>query len=122
QESHRFGIVVNGQRSINSNISIDGVDFNDPLQGGPRGGGPNETAFFFPQLAVREFQFVINGASAEVGHTSAGYLNVVTQSGANNFHGAGFYQNRNSGLTSLDAFGNDSSSNSQHKFGAYLRG
>src|SRR5881296_191889 len=50
QESNRFGIVVNGQRSINSNISIDGVDFNDPLQGGPRGGGPNESAFFFPQL------------------------------------------------------------------------
>src|SRR2546427_6190367 len=27
QESNRFGIVVNGQRSINSNIAIDGVDF-----------------------------------------------------------------------------------------------
>src|SRR5262249_5347543 len=54
QESNRFGIVVNGQRSINSNIAIDGVDFNDPLQGGPRGGGPKESAFFFPQLAVRE--------------------------------------------------------------------
>ena len=123
QESNRFGIVVNGQRSINSTIAIDGVDFNDPLQGGPRGGGPNESAFFFPQLAVREFQFVLNGASAEVGRTSAGYLNVVTQSGTNNFHGAGFYQNRNSALTSPDAFGNDSSSsNSQHQFGASLGG
>jgi len=65
---------------------------------------------------------VLNGASAEVGRTSAGYLNVVTQSGANNFHGAGFYQNRNSVLTSPDAFGNDSSSNSQHQFGASLGG
>jgi len=71
QEGSRFGIVVNGQRSINSNISIDGVDFNDPLQGGPRGGGPKESAFFFPQLAVREFQMVLNGASAEVGRTNA---------------------------------------------------
>jgi hypothetical protein len=49
-ESNRFGIVVNGQRSINSNISIDGVDFNDPLQGGPRGGGPKESAFFSRSL------------------------------------------------------------------------
>ena len=32
QEENRYGIVVNGQRSINSNISIDGVDFNDPAK------------------------------------------------------------------------------------------
>ncbi len=122
QEGSRFGIVVNGQRSINSNIAIDGVDFNDPLQGGPRGGGPNESAFFFPQLAVREFQIVLNGASAEVGRTNSGYLNVVTKSGTNAYHGAGFYQNRNGAMTSPDAFGNDSSSNSQHQFGGSLGG
>src|SRR5262249_401143 len=122
QQSNRYGIVVNGQRSINNNISIDGVDFNDPLQGGPRGGGPNESAFFFPQLAVREFQMVLNGASAEVGRTNAGYLNVGTKSGSNGFHGAGFYQNRNGAMTSPDAFGNDTSSNSQNQFGGSLGG
>ena len=52
-------------RSINSNVSIDGADFNDPQQGNQRGG--NETAFFFPQSAVREFQVVHSGAGAEVG-------------------------------------------------------
>src|SRR5262249_18278703 len=85
QESNRYGLVVNGQRSINANIALDGVDFNDPLQGGPRGGGANESAFFFPQLAIREFQLVLNGASAEVGRTNSGYLNVVTKSGSNDF-------------------------------------
>src|SRR5207247_8691723 len=45
-DSNRFCIVVNGQRSINSNITIDGVDLNDPLQGGPRVGGPHEYAFY----------------------------------------------------------------------------
>ena len=64
QESNRGGIVINGQRSINANISIDGVDYNDPLQNGPRGGGPKEAAFSFPQSAVREFQVVLNGVSA----------------------------------------------------------
>ena len=122
QESNRFGIVVNGQRSINNNIALDGADFNDPLQGGPRGGGPKESAFFFPQLAVREFQVVLNGASAEVGRTNSGYINVVTKSGTNAFHGGGFYQNRNGNLTSPDAFGNDSSSNSQHQFGGAFGG
>src|SRR5262245_14287307 len=122
QESNRFGIVVNGQRSINNNIALDGVDYNDPLQGGPLCGGPKESAFFFPQMAVREFQVVLNGASAEVGRTNSGYINVVTKSGTNAFHGGSFYQNRNGTLTSPDAFGNDSSSNSQHQFGASLGG
>lgn len=105
QETNRFGIVVNGQRSINSNISIDGVDFNDSLQGGQRGGGPKESVYFFPQVAVREFQVVRDGASAEVGRTNAGYVNVVTKSGTNKFHGEGFYSNHNGKTTSPDAFG-----------------
>src|SRR5204862_3560777 len=49
QESDRSGLVISGQRSINSNVSIDGADFNDPLQGNQRGG--NEGVFFFPQAA-----------------------------------------------------------------------
>ncbi len=117
QEGNRNGIVVNGQRSINSNISVDGVDFNDSLQGGQRGGGPQESAYFFPQLAVREFQVVRDGASAEVGRTNSGYVNVVTKSGTNNYHGEGFYANRNGSLTSKDAFNNDASNNSQHQLG-----
>jgi hypothetical protein len=110
QEANRFGLVVNGQRSINSNISIDGVDFNDSLQGNQRGG--NDAAYSFPQSAVREFQVVRSGASAEVGRTTAGFVNVVTKSGSNLFHGETFYANRNGTLTSKDAFGNSSANNS----------
>src|SRR5437762_2176189 len=62
QESDRNGLVIAGQRSINSNISIDGADFNDALQGNQRGG--NDAVFFFPQAAVLEFQVVRSGASA----------------------------------------------------------
>ena len=83
QEQNRFGIVVNGQRSHLVNISLDGVDFSDPLQGGQRGGGANQSEYFFPQIAVREFQVVRDGASAEVGRTNSGYVNVVTKSGTN---------------------------------------
>jgi len=122
QEQNRFGIVVNGQRSINSNISVDGVDFNDPLQGGQRGGGANQSAYFFPQVGVREFQVVRDGASAEVGRTNSGYVNVVTKSGTNSLHGEAFYNNRNGSLTSPDAAGNDSSANSQNQFGGGVGG
>ena len=122
QEHNRYGLVVNGQRSINANISVDGVDFNDSLQGGSRGGGPNESAYFFPQLAVREFQVAASGVSAEVGRTNSGYVNVVTKSGTNSLRGEGFYANRNGAMTSPDAFGNDSSSNAQSQFGGSLGG
>src|SRR5713226_1342660 len=122
QEQNRFGIVVNGQRSHLVNISLDGVDFSDPLQGGQRGGGANQSEYFFPQIAVREFQVVRDGASAEVGRTNSGYVNVVTKSGTNAFHGEGFYNNRNGSLTSPDAFGNDSSANAQNQFGGALGG
>jgi hypothetical protein len=122
QESNRFGIVVNGQRSINLNISLDGVDYTDPLQNGPRGGGSKESAFFLPQSAVREFQVVLNGVSAEIGRTNSSYVNVVTKSGGNTVHSEGFYYNRNGALTSPDAFGNDTSSNSQHQLGGSFGG
>src|SRR5215510_6645616 len=119
QESDRQGLVIAGQRSINSNVAIDGADFNDSLQGNQRGG--NEAVFFFPQTAIREFQVVRSGATAEVGRTNAGFVNAVTKSGTNNFHGEGFFFNRNHAFTSPDAFGNKLH-NKQNQFGGSLGG
>jgi len=119
QEQDRSGLVISGQRSINSNVSIDGADFNDPLQGNQRGG--NEGVFFFPQAAVEEFQVVRAGAAASVGRTAAGFVNVVTKSGTNAVHGELFYFNRNRELTSPDAFGR-SLDNQQNQFGGAVGG
>ncbi len=119
QESDRKGLVIAGQRSINSNISLDGADFNDALQGNQRGG--NDAVFFFPQTAIREFQVVRSGASAEVGRTGSGFVNAVTKSGTNEFHGEAFYLNRNPELTSDDAFGNKGN-NQQNQFGGSIGG
>src|SRR5215510_2924265 len=119
QESDRSGLVISGQRSINSNVAIDGADFNDALQGNQRGG--NEPVFFFPQTAVREFQVVRSGATAEVGRTGAGFVNVVTKSGTNDVHGELFYFNRNKHLTSPDGYG-QRLHNSQNQFGGSIGG
>src|SRR5262245_7014355 len=119
QESDRSGLVISGQRSINSNVAIDGADFNDALQGNQRGG--NELVFFFPQTAVREFQVVRSGATAEVGRTGAGFVNVVTRSGTNDLHGELLYFNRNRHLTSPDAYG-QRLHNSQNQFGGSVGG
>jgi len=119
QESDRQGLVIAGQRSINSNVAIDGADFNDSLQGNQRGG--NEAVFFFPQTAIREFQVVRSGATSEVGRTNAGFVNAVTKSGTNDLHGEGFFFNRNRKLTSPDAFGNKLN-NKQNQFGGSVGG
>ncbi len=119
QESDRNGLVISGQRSINSNVALDGTDFNDPLQGNQRGG--NDPVFFFPLSAVREFQVVRSGADAEIGRTNAGFVNAVTKSGTNDWHGEFFYMNRNSDFTSADAF-NNPAVNMQHEFGGAFGG
>src|SRR6266540_2185457 len=119
QDSDRNGLVMAGQRSINSNIAIDGTDFNDALQGNQRGG--NEGVFFFPQAAIREFQVIRSGATAEVGRTNSGFVNVVTKSGSNDLHGEAFYYDREKQLTSPDAFGR-SLNNQQNQMGGSLGG
>lgn len=120
QEGDRGGLVIAGQRSINSNVAIDGADFTDPQQGNQRGG--NETAFFFPQSAVREFQVVRSGLGAEVGRTGGGFINVVTRSGTNVWQGDAFYYNRNRTLTSADAFDRKHHNLAQNQFGGSLGG
>ena len=119
QDADRNGLVISGQRSINSNIAIDGTDFNDALQGNQRGG--NEAAFFFPQAAILEFQVVRSGATAEVGRTNSGFVNVVTKSGSNVVHGEGFYYGRERSLTSPDAF-DRRLNNQQSQFGGSVGG
>lgn len=119
QESDRKGLVIAGQRSINSNIAIDGADFNDALQGNQRGG--NDAIFTFPQTAIREFQVVRSGASAEVGRTGGGFVNAVTKSGTNDLRGELLYLNRNPTLTSPDAFENKGN-NQQNQFGGSIGG
>ena len=58
-----------GQRGINSNISIDGADYNQPFFGGIRGGERSNFAFTIPQEAIQEFQVVASGYSAEFGRS-----------------------------------------------------
>ncbi len=113
------GLVIAGQRPDAATAAIDGVDFHDPLQGGQR--GTRDTSFFFPQTVVREFQIVRAGATAEVGDTNAGFINVVTKEGSNKLRGEAFYIGRPSPLSSADTFGH-SLDNAQNEFGGSIGG
>ncbi len=113
------GLVVDGQRPSAFSAAVDGADFTDPLQGGER--GSRDGSLFFPQTVVREFQVVHAGATAEVGGTNAGFVNIVTKEGSNKYHGEAFYIGRPSALTSSDAFGH-SLDNTQNEFGGSIGG
>lgn len=90
-DPQRGQISISGQRGINTNINVDGADYNQPFFGGIRGGERSNSAFTLPQEAIREFNIVSAGYSAEFGRSSGGVINVVTKSGGNEVRGSAFY-------------------------------
>ncbi|NJL26910.1 MAG: TonB-dependent receptor plug domain-containing protein [Thermoanaerobaculia bacterium] len=90
-------ITVNGQRGIQNNVSVDGADFNNPFFGEQRGG--QRPAFTFNLDAVQEFVVVSDGAPAEFGRSSSGFVNVVTKSGTNDLTGTAHYFFKNDSLS-----------------------
>ncbi|MFN2413143.1 MAG: carboxypeptidase regulatory-like domain-containing protein, partial [Pyrinomonadaceae bacterium] len=100
----RGQISLSGQRGINSNINVDGVDFNQPFFGGIRGGERSNSSFTIPQEGIREFQVVAAGYSAEFGRSTGGIVNVVTKSGSNDVRGSAFYQIRPRQLARPNAY------------------
>lgn len=83
-----------GQRGINSNVMVDGADYNQPFFGGIRGGERSNNNFTIPQGAIQEFQVITTGYAAEYGRSTGGILNTITKSGTNSLHGDAFFQIR----------------------------
>ena len=86
-----------GQRGIFNNVSLDGGDYNNGFFGEQLGG--QRAAIDITLEAVKEFQVVATGASAEFGRTAGGVINVITKSGTNDVHGSAFYFQRLEALT-----------------------
>jgi hypothetical protein len=89
-DPQRGQISLAGQKGINGNINVDGVDYNQPFFGGIRGGERSNLAFTIPQESIKEFQVVASGYSAEFGRSSGGIVNAVTKSGSNDVRGSAF--------------------------------
>jgi outer membrane receptor for ferrienterochelin and colicin len=103
-DSTRGQISLSGQRGINGNINVDGVDFSQPFFGGIRGGERSNQAPSLPQESVREFQVISAGYSAEFGRSSGGIINVVTKAGTNNLRGSAFWVYRPDRLARANSF------------------
>ena len=116
------GDVVNfaGQRGVFNNISLDGGDYNNGFFGEQVGG--QRAAIDITLDAVKEFQVVATGASAEFGRTAGGVVNVITKSGTNALHGSAFHFQRLEALTANTSDGNPLKDFRREQFGGTLGG
>ncbi|MFC1853688.1 carboxypeptidase regulatory-like domain-containing protein, partial [candidate division CSSED10-310 bacterium] len=99
--TERNGLSLSGARGINSNIMMDGADNNSAFFGEGRGG--TRPPFTFSQSAVKEFQVINNGYSAQYGKAGGGIINAVTKSGSNTYHGSLWYFFRDDSFIGKDA-------------------
>jgi len=81
----RFSYVA-GIRSDQANITLDGIDVNDPIL----------NSIFSPNLrlnseATEEFRVTTVNANASQGRSSGAQISLVTKSGTNNLRGAIFF-------------------------------
>jgi len=76
---------VNGGRSDQGNVTIDGVDDNDQVNGYAFNGVLRET-----QDSIEEFRVTTGDANADAGRSSGAQISMVTKSGTNKFHGAAY--------------------------------
>ena len=91
KESERQNVSISGQRGINTNITVDGVEFDNAFFGGSIASAEGRAPLSLSEESIKELTVIRNGASVEFGPSGGGYINVITKSGTNQFHGSGFY-------------------------------
>ncbi len=109
-----------GQRGVFNNISLDGGDYNNGFFGEQAGG--QRAAIDITLDAIKEFQVIATGASAEFGRTAGGIVNVITKSGTNNFHGSLFYFQRLEALSANTSDGKPLKDFHREQFGGTVGG
>ncbi len=90
---------LNGGRSDQANITLDGVDNNQQSTGTAFQGAVRSTLD-----SIEEFRVTTIGDNADQGRSSGGQVTLVTKSGTNTFHGSLYEQNRPTVTASNDWF------------------
>src|SRR5205085_4353287 len=90
---------VNGAHSDQSNVTLDGVDVNDQVNG-----------YAFTSVlpvtldSVQEFRVTTTNSNSDAGFSSGAQVALVTKSGTNNFHGSAYEYHRNTYTSANDYF------------------
>jgi len=90
---------VNGVRSDQSNVTLDGIGVNDQ-----NNGYAFTSVLNAPPDSVEEFRVTTANSNADSGYSSGGQVSLVTKSGTNSFHGSAYEYNRNTIFSANDPF------------------
>ncbi len=90
------GLNMSGQRGRSNLVNVDGADATDNSVNGVRS--------TLSQEAVQEFQIITNSYAAEYGRAAGGIVNIISKSGANDFHGDAFGYLRNRNFQAVNPF------------------
>src|SRR6185436_17932579 len=101
-----FGI--NGSSGRNVNVTVNGIDNKDNTVGGP--------VMQFPLEAIQEFVISTARFSAVNGRSEGAAINVVTKSGASDYHGSVFYFLRDKKLNASEVSPSNTSIKSKPPF------
>lgn len=109
---------VNGSRSDQSNLTLDGLDNNDQLSGRAFFGVLRSTLD-----SVEEFRVTTSNGNADNGRSSGAQIALVTKSGTNKFHGSAYEFNRTNFGLANDWFNKqaESESNEPNRPGQLIR-
>jgi hypothetical protein len=105
---------VDGQRPESNNFMIDGADNVSSVDGG--------FVLKPPIDAIAEFKILTHNANAEFGRNTGSTTNIITRSGANQFHGAAWEFLRNDAMDASDYFTQSFQPLKQNQFGATFGG
>jgi outer membrane receptor protein involved in Fe transport len=109
---------INGGRIDFNAFLLDGTETADAFGYSPGGLGGG----FLGVDALREFQVLTSGYSAEFGHGGGAVINAVTKSGTNEIHGTAFEFFRHSALDARNFFDGPKQAFRRNQFGGSLGG
>ena len=107
-------MAINGARSDNTNLVIDGISGNDVRSGG--------FSVSIPLDAVQEFKMQTSGFSAEFGRQAGGVISMALKTGGNRLHGSAFEFLRNDKLDARNFFAAGKDKLRRNQYGASLDG
>lgn len=107
-------ISFGGQTELNTLVLLDGLDNVQTVTGLPRATPSTE--------AVQEFVVRNNSYEAEYGRSLGGFVNILTKSGSNSFHGSAYYFGVNDAVSAQPLLAPSNHVLRQNQFGGTLGG
>jgi hypothetical protein len=108
------GLSVSGQRNLNNAFILDGLSANDDAA--------DLAGTFYSQEVIREFQVITSGGMSEFGRASGGVVNIITQSGTNDWRGRAYVYARNQRFDARNPLAPARDPLTQAQYGASLGG